>query len=80
MPDTVIVRKTLLAILADCQGYLLPEPTLHSHALLLLPNLTRTEFDIELRWLDANGYVAGITPELGGPRKWKITEKGKLEL
>jgi hypothetical protein len=74
-------RQTVLRILADCGGYLLPEPRLIDHMqAAVMPPPTRSECDQEIQWLDDNGYIAGVTPELGGPRKWKLTDKGRISL
>lgn len=76
-----LVRTAILQTLADCGPYLLPDPQLADHlALRLTPPPTRAELDLELQWLESNRLVASITPELGGPRKWKITDTGRLIL
>jgi len=74
-------RRNVLLVLRDCDGYLLPEISLADQLRLQVqPPPTQHEFSTWLVWLDSNGYVAGIRPELGGPLKWKITDKGKLAL
>lgn len=75
--NELLLRTTILGILADCGSYLLPEPTLLQQTRLLTP-ATKTEFDAALNWLETNDYVAGINPELGGPRKWKLTDAGRI--
>jgi hypothetical protein len=71
------LRLTILQILVDCGRYLLPEPSLLQQTQLLLP-VSKTEFDEALKWLSNEDYVAGITPELGGPHKWKVTDAGRI--
>jgi hypothetical protein len=44
------------------------------------PTPTVLECEQSIRFLEANHYIAGVTPDLGGPRKWKITEMGKTEI
>ena len=74
-------RRNILLVLRDCDGYLLPEPSLEDQLRLQMrPPPTHSEFSEWLQWLDSNGFVAGIRSELGGPAKWKITDKGKLAL
>lgn len=75
----LLVRLTLLKILDECNGYLLPEIQLFSQLNLeVQPPITVTEFDAELRFLDADRLISGIRPDLGGAVKWKITDAGKL--
>lgn len=78
---TWIGRRNILLVLRDCEGCLLPETSLLDQVRLQVqPPPTCSEFAEWLQWLDSNAYVAGIRPELGGPVKWKITDKGKLAL
>ncbi|MEW6307079.1 MAG: hypothetical protein AB1705_26750 [Verrucomicrobiota bacterium] len=71
----------ILRTLDQCQGYLLPEPALVNHLRLALapPPLT-AETRAALNGLEARRLVVGVQPELGGPRKWRLTEEGKAEL
>ena len=78
---TQFIRQCMLQVLADCGAYMLPEPAfLNQVNLTLYPPATRTEFEAQLRWLDTEAYIAGLTPELGGPVKWKITDRGRAAL
>jgi len=75
----LLIRLTLLKILHECNGYLLPEVQLFAQLNLeVQPPVTVSEFDFELKFLDADKLIAGIRPDLGGPVKWKITDAGKL--
>lgn len=78
---TALIRLGILRTLADCGSYLLPEPALiTSLELAAAPPPTRVECQAQMDWLDSNGYIAGVNPELGGPRKWKITDSGRALL
>lgn len=75
------LRQQTLRILNDCAGYLLPEPRLIEQIQMSIsPTPTVLECEQSVRFLEANHYIAGVTPDLGGPRKWKITEMGKTEI
>ena len=76
-----LVRIQILQILLDCAGYLLPEPAFFAQLnLAIAPAVTFTEFNQQTKCLEAEGYILGIRPELGGPLKWKITDKGRAAL
>lgn len=75
----LLVRLTLLKILDECNGYLLPDVQLFAQLNIeVRPPVTVTEFEAELKFLDADKLIAGIRPDLGGPVKWKITDAGKI--
>ena len=75
----LLVRLTLLKILDECNGYSLPEIQLFSQLNLeIKPAITVTEFEAEINFLQADHFIAGIRPDLGGPPKWRITDSGKL--
>jgi hypothetical protein len=75
----LLVRLTILKILAECNGYLLPDIQLFAQlAIEVRPPVTVSEFESEIKFLDADHLIAGIRPELGGGVKWKITDAGKL--
>lgn len=72
-------RLTILKILAECNGYLLSEIQLFSQLNLeIKPPVTIVEMESELKFLESDRLIAGINPALGGPRKWQITDLGKL--
>lgn len=74
-----LVRVSILNILADCGGYLLPEIQVFSQLnITIQPPVTMLEFESEMKFLDAEGLIAGIRGDLGGPVKWKITDAGKI--
>lgn len=75
-----LIRVQLLRILNNCRDYPLPEPTFYAHAALQMPALLRAEFDENVKWLEGQGYVRGVRPDLGGPTKWTITDKGRTAL
>jgi hypothetical protein len=78
---TAFIRENMLKILNDCRNYLLPEPVFRAQLnVAVVPPLTGAEFSSELKWLENENLIAGIRPELGGPVKWKITDKGRLAL
>jgi hypothetical protein len=77
----VLLKKTLLEVLSDCAGFLVPEPSVISQAtLLMISGIGATEIRAKLHNLESDGYIAGVVPDLGGPVKWKITPEGKLAL
>lgn len=72
------IRRNVLRTLADCRGYLLPEPRLiDSVQAALAPAPTRLEIQSELRWLEADAWVSAVRPELGGPPKYALTDRGR---
>ncbi len=74
----MVVTVEILRVLSDCQGFLLPEDALLNQCRLTVrPVLLESEFQEALRHQEAIGHVAGIRPALGGPVKWKLTDKGK---
>lgn len=76
-----LIRQNVLRILNDCGGYLLPEPRLiESLGVAVMPPPTQAECEAEIKWLEADAFIKGITPELGGPRKWTLTDKGRLAI
>lgn len=78
---SLVVTVEILRVLADCQGYLLPEDSLLNQCRLTVrPVILEQEFAEALRHLEASHCVTGIRPALGGPVKWKITDQGKSAL
>jgi hypothetical protein len=80
----LLLRKLILQSLSECGDNLYPENTLYADVCMSLPiAATLNEFKHEVRYLEAEGYIAGINPsgiEAGSPRKWKLTDLGRLEL
>jgi len=76
-----LMRQNILRILADCGSCLLPEPRLiDSLQVDVMPPPTRSDCREHIAWLERDDYIIGTVPELGGPRKWKLTDKGRLAL
>lgn len=72
------IRQQILRILHECGDYMLPAPRLIEQLQAsVAPPPTATEARLEITWLCAHDYIAGVTPELGGPVKWKITDEGR---
>jgi hypothetical protein len=72
------VTVEIMRVLADCEGHLVPQDALLNQCRLIIrPVLLESEFDECLKALEAAGNVVGIRPELGGPVKWKLTDKGR---
>ena len=72
------IRKEILRALADCSPYLLRETILFEQvSMVVAPSLTQQEFESEFKWLEREHLVAGVPADLGGPRKWKISELGR---
>jgi hypothetical protein len=76
----VMLRSEILRVLASVGSYLMPERALKNHVQIALPHIRDTEIEIELAWLEREGYAAGISGELGGGARWRVTDKGKLAL
>jgi hypothetical protein len=76
-----LANRSILQSLSDCRGYMLPEPVLFAQTnMMVVPPLTKSEFDERLKWLEAEGLIAGVNPKLQGPRKWIITDQGRASL
>ena len=76
----LLIRKRVLKILDDCRGYLLPEGNLVDSLMAdVMPPPTRAECLREIRWMESKGFILAMNPGLGGPRKWRLTEKGEAE-
>jgi hypothetical protein len=76
-----LANVQILTALYDCGGYMVSEPVLHSQVnLMVIPPLTTSEFSACLKRLEADGLISGVNPELGGPVKWKITDKGRASI
>jgi hypothetical protein len=77
----VLVRGRLLRVLEQCAGYLLPETALHVQVNLeLVPPGIRSELTLAIQFLEREGWIIGVRPEMGGPVRWRITELGKSHL
>jgi len=75
------IRHHILAVLHDCQGYMLPEQSLVDQVRLAMAGApTGTEIRTEISWLESHGYITGVTAEIDNVRKWRITDKGRTEL
>jgi hypothetical protein len=78
---TLYVRQEMLKLLNECGGNMLSEPAFFAQLNIAVEDsVTFHEFHTQLKWLEGNAYIAGIHPELGGPAKWKITDKGRVAL
>jgi hypothetical protein len=76
-----LIREQTLRIIDDCAGYMLPETRLiESLQAAVMPPPTQADCKHEIVWLESNGFIVGITPELGGPAKYKLTDKGTASL
>ena len=72
------IRMEVLRILRECGSYMLPDTRLHEHLMIkILPPPIASELDAAIKWLDQENFIAGVRPELGGPVKWKLTDKGR---
>ncbi|MFH0907178.1 MAG: hypothetical protein V1929_00245 [bacterium] len=74
----LLIKKSILQSLEQCGGYPCPEGSLRSQVEIYVHGMTRAEFESCLRELDAQGFVNGVKPQLGGDTKWTITDKGRL--
>jgi len=76
-----LIRKRVLEVLDSCRGYLLADPRLvESLQADVMPPPTSSECEREIGWCAKEGFIAGVYPELGGPVKWKLTDKGRAAL
>ncbi len=72
---------TILTVLRNCDGYLLPWQTLVAEIRLRDGRPTLAEIETTVGNLEAAGHVAGLrNPDAPGGSKWKITDAGKLRL
>jgi hypothetical protein len=76
-----ILNRAVLQALANCGAYLLPEPILVAHLQMsAAPPPTILECQEVIAAMEAERFIVGITPKLGGPRKWQITDLGRTAL
>lgn len=82
MDRTNQIKFGLLQILADCKGYLLPDDSFFSHAVIgVRPNPpSRGEFEDARDALDRDGLIDGTTGQFDGRKRWALTDKGVLAL
>lgn len=74
------LERTILEVLADQEGLLVPERTVFSDAnLRLATTVTQTECNRALQSLEAKRQVIGLSTEDAGT-KWKITGAGRARL
>ncbi len=81
-PNTVaVIRRAILEVLSDCGHYLLASDMLllHVRGAAGMP-LTTGDLEEQLRWLQSNQMIVGVTPELGGVARWRITDIGRTAL
>lgn len=75
------LRLEILRTLDQCGGYLLSEHSLwHQTRLAFQPPPLAAEFAAALQFLEAQRWLVGVRPQLGGPVKWKITDLGRAAL
>ena len=75
------LKIEILRLLDSTQGKLYREDTLLNELRTVVPNPpTTTEFAAVIRELSDRRLITGVHPELGGPVKWQITDKGKASL
>ncbi len=75
------LKIEILRALDGVSGHMFLEPVLQRELQMTLPIApTRVEFETALRELDGQKFISGINPELGGPVKWAITDKGRAAL
>ena len=75
------LRLEILRVLDACQGYLLPQTTLHNQLrLLLVPAPAAVELDDALGSLAAKSFVLALESSLDGEIRWKITDQGRALL
>lgn len=71
------ILKALLDVLHQMDGGQLVESVLHAEVnLRISPNATLGEFESARDVADQRGFINGVTPRLGGGRKWNITDAG----
>lgn len=78
------IAGAILKVLNGMDGGQMAEVFLHGEVNLRLPRtIPRAEFDNVLSLCDTLGWVTGVQPRLGGPKKWNINDAGqaiRLEL
>lgn len=72
------LKRSLLVVLAACDGLPMPEDAMISAVMLNARPDMPTKADVvdALRAVESDGYVCGLTDDLTG-RSWSLTEKGK---
>ena len=72
------VKIEILRLLESRVGVLTPEQHLvRDIALVTGQPLSTAEVKDVLEELRGKRYIAGVTPDLGGPSKWRITDEGR---
>ena len=75
------LKLDILRALKNCQGYLMPEPSLLNNLrLTCVPPPSVAEFCDGMVFLELRKLITSVRPELGGPLKWRITDAGLAEL
>lgn len=81
MNRQVSIRKQILIALEQCGGFLAPEPVILAQINFhIVPPVTRSEFDAEIRFLDSRKHIIGEPSELGADCKWMISKQGRAAL
>lgn len=69
------------ALLTSCRDNLVRETVLQTQvAEEVHPAPLLSEIQDELRSLEAQRYISGINPSMGGPTKWIATDHGRAAL
>lgn len=78
---TKLLNNATLQALADCGNHMLP------HSLLIttmqfgvMPRPTKLECEQRITALEDGNYIVGVTADLVGEKKWRITDLGRTEL
>jgi hypothetical protein len=75
------LRVEILRVLDACQGYLLPQSTLHNQLrLFLAPAPDEAELRAALKSLAAQSLALSVESSLDGATRWKITDRGRALL
>ncbi|MBI4024838.1 MAG: hypothetical protein HY360_07630 [Verrucomicrobia bacterium] len=74
-------REALLRSLLSGDPRLTPEKVVYIDTLRGGDEpMTRAEFSHLLSEMETKGWILGVTDELEGTRKWKLTDKGRAVL
>lgn len=74
------LKLTLLTLLQQGGGYLLPEDTLLREVLLRHPGATRATAAAALHELEILGWAVGVPNHLEALPRWGLTDEGLAQL
>ncbi len=75
------LQLTILTVLRNADGLMLPKATLSAEATLLSPRTTLGDIDAAIRSLESAREITGVAnSDVPGGSRWRITDAGKARL